>query len=66
MTDPLTLTIVSMIIGMVLGACACVIAVMICIDLGRLTVVDLTPSDEDMDQMCIWYDTEYGKDDFND
>ena len=66
-SDPLTLAIVSMIVGMVFGAAAAVLALLICIDLGVITVIDLTkqenvPSEEDIEQMSLWYDAEYGKD----
>ena len=67
MSDPLTLAVVSMIVGMVLGAAAAVLALLICIDLGAITVIDLTkqenvPSEEDIKQMSLWYDANYGKD----
>ena len=67
MSDPLTLAIVSMIVGMVLGAAAAVLALLICIDLGAITVIDLTreenvPTEEDVEQMSLWYDATYGKD----
>lgn len=66
-SDPLTLAVVSMIVGMVLGAAAAVLALLICIELGVITVIDLTkqenvPSEEDIKQMSLWYDANYGKD----
>ena len=58
-SDPLTLAIVSMIVGMVAGAVFAALAVMVSNDLHRDDPV--YPSDADMDQMCIWYDAEYGQ-----
>lgn len=56
-----------MIVGMFFGAAAAVLALLICIDLGAITVIDLTkqenvPSEEDIEQMSLWYDATYGKD----
>lgn len=59
MSDPLTLAIVSMVCGMLLGAIGCILAIMISTDLHRDDPV--YPTDEEMDQMCLWYEAEYGQ-----
>ena len=58
-SDPLTLAIVSMIIGMVAGAAFAALAVLISSDLHHDDPV--FPTDEEMDQMCLWYEAEYGQ-----
>lgn len=60
-TDPLTLAIVSMIIGMLIGVICCVIAFLIHCDLHATDDSVIYPSDADMDQMCLWYEAEYGQ-----
>ena len=59
MSDPLTLAIVSLIVGMLFGAAFSALAVMISNDLHKDDPV--LPAEEDMDQMCLWYDAEYNK-----
>lgn len=64
MTDPLTLAIVSMIVGMLLGAIGCVLAIMISIDLHKdddVHEAPYYPTEDDMDQMYLWYEAEYGQ-----
>lgn len=58
--DPLTLAIVSMIIGMVAGAVFAALAVLISSDLHRDNQ-PIGPTDEEMDQICLWYEAEYGQ-----
>lgn len=59
-SDPLTLAIISMIVGMVAGAALAALAVLISNDLHRDDPA-IYPTDDDMDQMCLWYDAEYGQ-----
>lgn len=59
-SNPLTLAIISMIVGMVAGAALAALAVMISNDLHRDDPV-IYPTEEDMNQMCLWYDAEYGQ-----
>ena len=62
MTDPLTLAIVSMIVGMVIGAVVCFLAILIYSDLHADDPVSpVYPTSEDMDQMFLWYEAEYGQ-----
>ena len=64
MNDPLTLAIVSMVCGMLLGAIGCILAIMISIDLHKDEDVHEAPhypTEEEMDQMCLWYEAEYGQ-----
>ena len=56
-SDPLTLAIVSMIVGMLFGAISSVLAVMISNNLHKDDVY--YPSEQDMDQMSLWYEEEY-------
>ena len=57
MTDPLTLAIVSMIVGMVAGAALAALAVLISNDLHR---DDLAyPTNDELEQLCLWYDEVY-------
>lgn len=56
-SDPLTLAIVSMITGMLLGAIASAFAVMISRDLHRDDPV--YPSSVDIDEMYKWYEANY-------
>lgn len=58
-SDPLTLAVVSMIVGILIGAIGSVLAVMISNDLHKDDVY--YPSAQDMDQMCLWYEEEYGQ-----
>lgn len=58
-SDPLTLAIVSMIVGMVAGAALAALAVLISNDLHRDDPA--YPTNDELDQMCIWYDAEYGQ-----
>lgn len=58
-SDPLTLAIVSMILGMVAGAALAALAVLISSDLHRDDPV--LPTDEEKDQMYLWYEAEYGQ-----
>ena len=57
-----------MIVGMALGAAAGILALLICIDLGAIEVIDVrkkeedVPTEEDIEQMSLWYDATYGKD----
>ena len=63
MTDPLTLSIISMIVGMVAGAALAALAVMISTDLHKddMHEAPYYPTEEEIDQMCLWYDSEYGQ-----
>lgn len=56
-SDSLTLAIVSMLVGMVIGVIGSILAVMISNDIHHEDIV--YPSEEDMDQLCLWYDAEY-------
>ena len=58
-SDPLTLAIVSMILGLVAGAALAALAVLISSDLHRDDPV--FPTDEEMDQMCLWYEEDCGQ-----
>lgn len=63
-SNPLALAIISMIIGILLGAICCVLAFMVYLDLHDHDDQGLhLPSDQDVRQMCLWYEAEYGKDD---
>lgn len=59
-SNPLTLAIISMIVGMVAGAALAALAVMISGDLHRDDPA-IYPTEDDMDQMYIWYEAEYGQ-----
>ena len=59
-SDPLTLAIISMIVGMVAGAALAALAVLISNDLHRDDPA-IYPTDGDMDQMWLWYEAEYGQ-----
>lgn len=59
MNDPLTLAIVCLIVGMMLGAALAALGVMISVDLHKDDPV--YPDEADLDQMCLWYDAEYGQ-----
>ena len=63
-SDPLTLAIVSMICGMLLGAIGSILAIMISTDLHKdddVREAAYYPTEEEMDQMCLWYESEYGQ-----
>lgn len=55
MTDPLTLAIVALISGVVLGVILCVLTLMVLCDLHDQDV------DKKLSDMADWYDAEYGK-----
>lgn len=57
MTDPLTLAIISMIVGMVAGAALAALAVLISNDLHRDD--PSYPTNEELEQLCLWYDAVY-------
>lgn len=57
-SDPLTLAIISMIVGMVAGAALAALAVLISNDLHRDDPV-IYPTDDDLNWMHRWYDAEY-------
>ena len=59
-SNPLTLAIVSMIVGMVAGAALAALAVLISNDLHSDDPA-IYPTDADMDQMFLWYEAEYGQ-----
>ncbi len=59
LADPLTLAIVSMVCGMLLGAIGCILAILISSDLHRDDPV--YPTDDDLDHMYLWYEAEYGQ-----
>ena len=61
MTDPLTLAIVSMIVGMLAGAALAALAVMISNDLHKddISIPSNYPTDEELEQLCLWYDAVY-------
>ena len=56
-----------MIVGMVLGASAGILALLICIDLGAIEVIDVrkkeeeVPTLEDIERMSRWYEENYGR-----
>ena len=56
-SDPLTLSIVSMITGMLLGAIGSAMAVMISNDLHKDDPV--FPTQQEIDDMCSWYEENY-------
>lgn len=58
-SDPLTLAFISMLVGMVIGAIGSILAVMISNDLHKNDDVMQYPTDDEMDQMCLWYEDEY-------
>lgn len=57
LSDPLTLSIVSMITGMLIGAIGSALAVMISNDLHKND--SAAPSQKDIDDMCSWYEENY-------
>ena len=61
MTDPLTLAIVSMIVGMLAGAALAALAVMISNDLHKddISIPSNYPTNEELEQLCLWYDAVY-------
>lgn len=58
-SDPLILAIVSMLCGLLLGFLASVLGLFIYTEIHADD--DPFPTDEDMDQMCLWYEAEYGQ-----
>ena len=60
-SDPLTLAIVSMIVGMLAGAALAALAVMISNDLHKddISIPSNYPTDEELEQLCLWYDAVY-------
>lgn len=62
-SDPLTLAIISMLCGMLLGAIGCILAIMISTDLHKDDAYEAPyyPTEEEMDQMYLWYEAEYGQ-----
>ena len=56
-SDPLTLAIVSMIVGMVAGAALAALAVLISNDLHRDD--PSYPTNDELEQLCLWYDEVY-------
>lgn len=57
MTDPLTLAIISMIVGMVAGAALAALAVLISNDLHRDDPA--YPTNDELEHLCLWYDEVY-------
>lgn len=61
-SDPLALAIIAMVVGMLLGAICCVLAFMVYLDVHEYSDRGLhLPSDEDLQQMSLWYEAEYGR-----
>ena len=56
-SDPLLLAIISMLVGMVFGVVCSIIALLVWYDLHKDD--PKYPTDEEMDQLCLWYDAEY-------
>lgn len=61
-SDPLVLAIIAMVVGILLGAICCVLAFMVYLDVHEYSDQGLhLPSDNDLQQMCLWYEAEYGR-----
>lgn len=60
-SDPLTLAIISMIVGMLFGAALAALAVMISNDLHKddISIPSNYPTNEELEEMCRWYDSVY-------
>lgn len=58
-SNPFLLAVVSMLTGLILGVLCCILAIMIVMDLHSQSS-DM-PSEEDLYQMCLWYEAEYGE-----
>ena len=56
-SDPLTLAIISMIVGMVAGAALAALSVLISNDLHRDDPA--YPTNDELEQLCLWYDEVY-------
>ena len=59
-SNPFLLAVVSRLTGLILGVLCCILAIMIVMDLYGQRGKHM-PSDEDLEQMWLWYEAEYGE-----